>query len=174
VLGGLIREEVLNVQSKIPIAGDIPWVGAAFQRRQVVRSRTEIIITILPRVVPFEPAAFARNEIEFNRAATPLFRGPLHEIPRPFEPQLPDPLRRAAEAYWRLRYHHLAPVLEHGSQHSHVVLWSPAPHEGFQQRQQNPARHTPSHLVQPTGFTEDAPPLRPRRRGPVRYTVTDR
>ncbi len=90
VIGGLIRETDSIVQSKIPVLGDIWMLGWLFKRREVVKRRTEIIITLIPRVVPYLPEYEMQHEVETARAATPLLHGPLCRYPRPWEPSLPD------------------------------------------------------------------------------------
>ena len=89
VIGGLIKESVSNTQSKIPVLGELRHVGALFQRREVKKSRTEIIVVLVPYVVPHDPDYTQRDEEEVQRASTPLLYGPLHRVERP-EPQLPD------------------------------------------------------------------------------------
>jgi type II secretory pathway component GspD/PulD (secretin) len=90
VIGGLIQEKDSNVQSKIPVLGDIWLIGRLFQRREIVKRRSEIIITLIPRVLPYLPEYEAQDQLETFRAATPLLHGPLCRYPRPWEPSLPD------------------------------------------------------------------------------------
>ena len=91
VIGGLIQEENSDQQSKIPYVGDIPLFGRLFQRRVKVKERSEIIITLLPRIVPYcDPLAQAVHSAEVHRSAAPLTYGPLNEVDRRrFEPSLP-------------------------------------------------------------------------------------
>lgn len=93
VIGGLIDETDTEVQTKIPIAGDLWGVGRLFQRRQKLRVRREIIITLVPRVLPYNENYQAIEEQNVLRATTPLLDWPLKEFPRPFEPELPDATR---------------------------------------------------------------------------------
>jgi type IV pilus assembly protein PilQ len=73
VIGGLIQEENSDQQSKIPYVGDIPLFGRLFQRRAKVKERSEIIITLLPRIVPYcEPLAQVTEDQQLQRAHTPL------------------------------------------------------------------------------------------------------
>jgi type II secretory pathway component GspD/PulD (secretin) len=90
VIGGLIQERDDNKQEKIPWLGDIWLVGGLFQRHERIKTRSEIIITLLPRVVPYPPEYKAIEQTEVNRAETPLFQGPLCPYPRPWEPHLPS------------------------------------------------------------------------------------
>jgi len=51
VLGGLIRETTNNSKGGIPVLKDIPGLGALFSNTTDDTSRTELIVTITPRVV---------------------------------------------------------------------------------------------------------------------------
>ena len=91
VIGGLIKEENTDQQSKLPIAGDIPVLGKLFQRRNRVKSRNEIIIVLLPRIVPYGELDQARHAEEIQRATSPLLDKPLNPVDRTrFEPLLPN------------------------------------------------------------------------------------
>jgi type II secretory pathway component GspD/PulD (secretin) len=90
VIGGLIQERDSNIQTKVPWLGDIPYAGILFQRRQVVKSRAEIIVTLIPHVQPYAPLIEERDQHEFMRTQDRLTVGPLCRVPRPYEPRLPD------------------------------------------------------------------------------------
>ncbi|HVJ67778.1 MAG TPA: secretin and TonB N-terminal domain-containing protein, partial [Caulifigura sp.] len=47
VIGGLIKEEDTENQAKLPIVGDMKYIGRLFQRRTYVRSRNEIIVVLV-------------------------------------------------------------------------------------------------------------------------------
>lgn len=51
ILGGLIRDEERNTRVKIPGVGDIPVVGALFTSYDDSTGRTDVLLTITPRVV---------------------------------------------------------------------------------------------------------------------------
>jgi Flp pilus assembly secretin CpaC len=93
VIGGLIQEVDNNLQSKIPLLGDIPYLGVLFQRRQVTKTRQEIIVTLRPHVLPYSPILQARLEHDFARTTEPLTQGAIASFPRPYEPRLPDALK---------------------------------------------------------------------------------
>ena len=93
VIGGLIQEVDNNLQSKIPYLGDIPYLGVLFQRRQVTKTRQEIIVTLRPHVLPYSPIMQARHEYDFARTTEPLTQGAIASYPRPYEPRLPDALK---------------------------------------------------------------------------------
>ena len=50
-LGGLIRDKVTDGHSKIPLLGDIPWVGEAFTNRSESTQKVELVILLKPTVV---------------------------------------------------------------------------------------------------------------------------
>jgi type II secretory pathway component GspD/PulD (secretin) len=92
VIGGLIQEVDNNTSSKVPLLGEIPYVGILFQRRQVTRTRQEIIVTLQPHVLPYEPIVQARLDHDFMRSTQPLTFGAIHSAPRPYEPAMYDVL----------------------------------------------------------------------------------
>ena len=94
VIGGLIQESMVDEQSKIPILGDLWLIGKLFQRQNLALERSEIIIAIVPHVVPYASSGFAmQSETELSRATTRLFAGPLWETERPWEPRLPNAMK---------------------------------------------------------------------------------
>jgi type IV pilus assembly protein PilQ len=94
VIGGLIKEEDTENQSKLPIIGDMKYIGRLFQRRTYVRSRNEIIVVLVPRLVPLNSPASELEDIEIARATTPLTGPHLERVDRrPIEPELPDAIR---------------------------------------------------------------------------------
>jgi type IV pilus assembly protein PilQ len=51
VIGGLMREQLVNDSSQIPILGSLPWVGPLFRNKQENVERQEILVLITPRIV---------------------------------------------------------------------------------------------------------------------------
>jgi type IV pilus assembly protein PilQ len=51
VIGGLIREDLTNSTSQLPIFGNIPYVGWLFRQKNQTIVRNEIIVLITPRIV---------------------------------------------------------------------------------------------------------------------------
>lgn len=90
VLGGLIQETDSNVQSKLPFFGDIPYLGILFQKRHVVKSRKEIIVTLRPYVLPYSQIQQARQDHKIMRTEMPLTQGAICSYPRPYEPNMKD------------------------------------------------------------------------------------
>ncbi len=93
VIGGLIQERDSTTISKVPLLGSVPYAGFFFQRRQVIKRRSEIIVALMPHVLPYAPPQQARNDQELQRTMDPLTHGPLCRFPRPYEPQLHDTIR---------------------------------------------------------------------------------
>ncbi|MFQ5730409.1 MAG: type II secretion system protein GspD, partial [Planctomycetaceae bacterium] len=107
IIGGLIQELDDDRQSKIPIVGDFWLLGRLFQRRLAEKERTEIIIALVPRIVPLGAPRDERAQAEWTRAATRLFEKPLDRTFRPQEPGLPDAVRDPR----RLRFDRLLRVI---------------------------------------------------------------
>ena len=53
ILGGLLRKEKTNIVTKIPILGDIPFIGSAFRHRDTDDTDRELVIFITPHIVPY-------------------------------------------------------------------------------------------------------------------------
>jgi type II secretory pathway component GspD/PulD (secretin) len=101
VIGGLIQEKDSENQSKVPILGDLWLIGRLFQKQTITKERQEIIITLVPHIVPDCLVDNDRHAEEVLRTETPLLCGPLDRVSRPWEPRLPD----AFENPWRLKDH---------------------------------------------------------------------
>ncbi|MEM6330892.1 MAG: hypothetical protein AAF790_11660, partial [Planctomycetota bacterium] len=93
IIGGLIQERDSTTVSKVPLLGSLPYAGFFFQRKQQVKRRSEIIVALMPHVLPYCPELQSRNDHEMQRVRDPLTYGPLCRYPRPYEPQLADVLR---------------------------------------------------------------------------------
>jgi type IV pilus assembly protein PilQ len=55
VLGGIYESAENNNESKIPLLGDIPYIGNLFKQRSLSKQRTELLIFITPKILPAEP-----------------------------------------------------------------------------------------------------------------------
>jgi general secretion pathway protein D len=64
VIGGLMQDSKTASDSKIPILGDIPLLGAAFKRKVRNDTKTELLIFLTPHIVkqPKALAALTENE----------------------------------------------------------------------------------------------------------------
>ena len=50
-VGGLMREDVQNVEDKVPILGDIPIVGRLFQTKAENRIKSNLIIFVTAQII---------------------------------------------------------------------------------------------------------------------------
>ncbi len=51
ILGGLIRNQDLKSENKIPVLGDLPYIGAAFRYRTQDQQRRELIFILTPHII---------------------------------------------------------------------------------------------------------------------------
>ena len=51
VLSGLIREDTSKIATKVPLLGDIPYLGALFRSTSEAKKRTNLLIFVTPRIV---------------------------------------------------------------------------------------------------------------------------
>jgi len=54
VIGGLIKEQITDTLNKVPLLGDIPLAGLAFRNRSKVKTKTEIVIFLTPKIMTGE------------------------------------------------------------------------------------------------------------------------
>lgn len=86
ILGGMIRDEERKNRIRIPGAGDIPLIGSLFTSFDDEKKRTDVLLTITPRVVrgwqiPAKSslAFFSGSELTYSNApVVTASTGPLH------------------------------------------------------------------------------------------------
>jgi type IV pilus assembly protein PilQ len=54
VIGGLVKDEETRTVGKIPLLGDIPLLGHLFKKTSVRREQNDLMIFIIPHVLPME------------------------------------------------------------------------------------------------------------------------
>lgn len=53
LIGGIYRDEELKTESKVPLLGDIPWLGALF-RSETTQERSAVRLFIIrPRIIDY-------------------------------------------------------------------------------------------------------------------------
>ncbi|HRU06132.1 MAG TPA: type II secretion system secretin GspD [Candidatus Brocadiia bacterium] len=62
VIGGLIRDDKTTSVDKVPILGDIPWLGYLFRRETVNLQKTNLLFFITPRVLTDKSALASMTE----------------------------------------------------------------------------------------------------------------
>jgi general secretion pathway protein D len=51
VLGGLIEDEIKESEQRVPLLGDIPFIGNLFKSRSTTKDKTNLMVFIRPRIV---------------------------------------------------------------------------------------------------------------------------
>lgn len=54
LIGGLIQDEVSQTERKVPILGDIPWLGRLFKGTYTAKQKSELVIFLSPRIIDFK------------------------------------------------------------------------------------------------------------------------
>jgi general secretion pathway protein D len=57
VIGGLIRDDMITIEQKVPLLGDIPLLGLLFRKDTKQRIRTNLMIFITPHIITDDVAA---------------------------------------------------------------------------------------------------------------------
>lgn len=69
ILGGLINTKNVNDSNKIPLLGDIPFLGSLFKREGMSKKTEEIIIIIEPHIIKKEGDTLKMADLGFTRLA---------------------------------------------------------------------------------------------------------
>lgn len=67
VIGGLMQDRHSKTRKKIPVLGDIPWVGAAFRSEANDFNKTELVIFLTPRIIDGQSKAMERDRYLDNK-----------------------------------------------------------------------------------------------------------
>ncbi|MBN2325216.1 MAG: hypothetical protein JXQ30_15915 [Spirochaetes bacterium] len=62
VIGGLIRDDTVDIEQKVPLLGDIPLLGLLFRKTTKQRVRTNLMVFITPHIVTRDEAVTAITE----------------------------------------------------------------------------------------------------------------
>lgn len=62
IIGGMLRDEELKNVSKIPVLGDIPYIGALFRTTDTTKTKEEMLIMITPRIITDNEDAISEQE----------------------------------------------------------------------------------------------------------------
>jgi len=69
VLGGLVQDDVRNSNTKVPLLGDIPFMGAAFRSDAKTRAKNNLIIFVTPTIVQEDD--YQPTKTDFLKTPTP-------------------------------------------------------------------------------------------------------
>lgn len=93
IIGGMMQNNKTTIDSKIPLLGDIPLLGALFKRKQKDNTKTELLIFLTPHVVtmPTEMANATTKEKDNAELGNRAFNE--RELDKYFDklPVKPDP-----------------------------------------------------------------------------------
>ena len=74
-VGGLVRETDTVIEQKIPLLGDIPWLGKLFRRDVNQKVKTEVLLLITPHVVMSPTEAQAASETALRHLSRHPYSG---------------------------------------------------------------------------------------------------
>jgi hypothetical protein len=79
IIGGLVSKDYSVVRDKVPLLGDIPYLGALFRSKRNVTTKREVIIVLTPRVLAEEKTGalgpnLPKDEDRFDQFGNILFR----------------------------------------------------------------------------------------------------
>ncbi len=80
IIGGLVNRESTSVKRKVPLLGDIPYLGSLFRSRTTKTRKQEVIIVLTPHVLPdaLHERAWGRylprDDDKFDDVGNNLFR----------------------------------------------------------------------------------------------------
>jgi general secretion pathway protein D len=100
IIGGLIANRKTESVSKIPLLGDIPWLGFAFRSTTKKDVKTELLIFLTPHIVeaPAQLVALSVKEQEKSGATKTLSEEELSKYLDQV-PTAPDPSKRTADGF---------------------------------------------------------------------------
>jgi general secretion pathway protein D len=78
VLGGLISEDLTKIKDKLPILGDLPFVGRLFRSESTTSSKRNLMIFVTPTIIdPAGNRVHSEDEMPFNVNTLPTQPVPL-------------------------------------------------------------------------------------------------
>lgn len=64
ILGGLIKNKLLNSEDKVPFFGDIPLIGRLFKNNTDTADKTNLVIIVTPYIIPkSKDLTYVRNQL---------------------------------------------------------------------------------------------------------------
>ena len=66
VLGGLIKDDLLENEQKVPLLGDIPLLGALFRSKSVQKVKTNLLVFLRPLILRDEKRAMALTNSKYK------------------------------------------------------------------------------------------------------------
>ncbi|MDD2266457.1 pilus (MSHA type) biogenesis protein MshL [Sulfuricurvum sp.] len=72
ILGGLINTKNVNDSNKVPLLGDIPFLGYLFKREGITKKTEEIVIIIEPHIIKKEKDTLSLGDLGYTRLGTKI------------------------------------------------------------------------------------------------------
>jgi general secretion pathway protein D len=93
VLGGLIEDKVTESKFKVPLLGDVPWLGAFFRYETRDRSKVNLMVFLRPTILrdARSSQALSSERYEYLRAEQAKFATPVGEAPVQLPPRTAPP-----------------------------------------------------------------------------------
>ena len=66
VLGGLIEDRVRQSEQKVPLLGDIPYLGALFRSKSVNRDKVNLMVFLHPKILRDNATADSYSSAKYN------------------------------------------------------------------------------------------------------------
>jgi general secretion pathway protein D len=72
VLGGLISDNVQKIKDKVPVLGDLPFLGRLFRSESVAKTKKNLIIFVTPTIINPDGSRYhSDDEMPFNQSLFP-------------------------------------------------------------------------------------------------------
>lgn len=75
VLGGLTRDEIITIDDKVPVLGDVPLLGRLFKNKGETRQKRNLLIFVSANLI--SPGGSPANQSYRNLEANSLFQNPV-------------------------------------------------------------------------------------------------
>lgn len=91
VLGGLIQDNYNDAANKIPLLGDIPWIGGLFRSENKSRTKTNLMVFLRPVIIKdsSQSQAISLDRYDYIRAQTTGFTSDNRLLPNRENPVAP-------------------------------------------------------------------------------------
>jgi general secretion pathway protein D len=91
VLGGLMQDNYSGGNSKVPLLGDIPWIGQLFRSENKARTKTNLMVFLRPVIVRdrTDAASIAQSRYDYMRSEQNQFRTDNRVVKDNDTPQIP-------------------------------------------------------------------------------------
>jgi general secretion pathway protein D len=105
VIGGLMEDRKTDTVRKVPLLGDIPWLGALFRHTKTTQTKTELLIFITPHVArvpddlkPMSESEEAGSKVIRDAVEPGAFQEHMEGMKRGAAPPRPEEKERQAPA----------------------------------------------------------------------------